>query len=109
MINNIIDSKYSIYLIASIIPLMSVSIFLADFIVTLYSIIFLAFFFGNSKKINLNNTFLLLSLVLYITSIASSLFSDHQLFSLKSSVFFIRIIIFIVLFFFFFKKKKKFF
>lgn len=108
MINNIIDSKYSIYLIASIIPLMSVSIFLADFIVTLYSIIFLAFFFGNSKKINLNNTFLLLSLVLYITSIASSLFSDHQLFSLKSSVFFIRIIIFIVLLSFFLEKKKNF-
>ena len=43
MIDKIIDQKIILYFVASVIPLLSVSIFLADLIISILSIFFIIF------------------------------------------------------------------
>lgn len=93
MTNKIIDHKLTVYLISSIFPILSISIFLADFIVSILSIIFIIFLVRNNKLIFYKNNFLLISLVFYFVCIISTLLSEHIYYSLKTSIPYIRIII----------------
>lgn len=97
MTNKIINHKATVYLVASIVPMMSVSIFLADLTLSILSIIFLIYLLKNNYSIFYKNIFFLISLTFYIVCIASSLLSENILFSLKSSLPFIRVVIFIFL------------
>lgn len=95
MINKIINSKYSIYILASIIPFLAISIFISDLIFSFYSLLFL--FYTIKKKFSFihRNKFYLLFLYFYFICILSSLFSDNIIFSLKSFIFNIRAFFFI--------------
>ncbi len=108
MINNIINHKATIYLVASIVPLMSISIFLADLILSILSILFLVFIIKKNSLIFYKNNFFLLSLVFYSICLASSFLSNEIFFSLKSSLPLIRVIIFIFLICYLIEKNNKF-
>ena len=107
MIDKIIDQKILLYLVAAVIPLLSISIFLADLIISISSICFLIFLIKNRFTIFYKNTFFLLFLLFYFLSIISSLFSENILFSLKSSLPLIRIIAFIFLISYLFEQKNE--
>ena len=51
MIDKIIDQKIILYFVASVIPLLSVSIFLADLIISILSIFFIIFLIKNNFSI----------------------------------------------------------
>ena len=77
MIDKIIDQKILLYIVAAVIPLLSISIFLADLIISILSIFFLIFLIKNRFSIFYKNTFFLLFLLFYFLSIISSLISEN--------------------------------
>ncbi len=97
MFNKIINQNILLYFVAAVIPLLSISIFLADLILSILSIFFLIFLMKYNPKFFIKNNFFILFLLFYILSIISSLFSNDIFFSLKSSLPLIRVIIFIFL------------
>jgi O-antigen ligase len=105
MINRIIHSPYSIYILASIVPFLAISIFISDLIFSFYSLLFL--FYAIKKRFSFiyTNKFYLLFLYFYCICILSSLFSDNITFSLKSSIFYIRAFFFIGLISYLVEKK----
>lgn len=92
-----IEGKLIVYLVASIIPLLSVSIFLADFICSFLAIFFLCFVIKNNIYAIFKNIFITFSIFFYLLIVFSSILSSDILFSLQSSLPFIRIIIFCLL------------
>jgi O-antigen ligase len=95
MLNRIINSKYSLYILASIIPFLAISIFISDLIFSFYSLLFLFYAIKTKFSFIYKNKFYLLFLYFYIICILSSLLSENVIFSLKSSVFYIRVFFFI--------------
>lgn len=95
MINKIIHSKYSLYILASIVPFLAISIFISDLIFSFYSLLFLLYAIKKRFSFIYTNKFFLLFLYFYFVCILSSLFSDNIIFSLKSSIFYIRAFFFI--------------
>ena len=93
----IFEGKPIIYLIASIIPLLSISIFLADLICSALAVLFLFYLIKSNFNFVYKNTFFIISIIFYFVCVISSIFSDDILFSLKSSLPLIRIIIFLFL------------
>ena len=93
----IFEGKPIIYLIASIIPLLSISIFLADLICSALAVLFLFYLIKSNFNFVYKNTFFIISIIFYFACVISSIFSDDILFSLKSSLPLIRIIIFLFL------------
>ena len=93
----IFEEKPIIYLIASIIPLLSISIFLADLICSALAVLFLFYLIKSNFNFVYKNTFFIISIIFYFACVISSIFSDDILFSLKSSLPLIRIIIFLFL------------
>lgn len=108
MIDKIIYHKNLSYFVSSIIPLMSISIFLADLFVVILSLIFLIFILKNKMLTNFQNLFFILSLIFYMVCVTSSLLSEYILFSLKSSLTLIRVIILIMFISFLLEKKENF-
>jgi len=97
MIKKIIEGKYILYIIASIIPLLTISIFIADLIYSLLAIIFLIYLIINNFRLDYKNTFFLTSITFYFVCVISSSLSDDILFSLKSSLPLLRVFLFIFL------------
>jgi len=97
MIKKIIEGKYILYIIASIIPLLTISIFIADLIYSLLAIIFLIYLITNNFRLDYKNTFFLTSITFYFVCVISSSLSDDILFSLKSSLPLLRVFLFIFL------------
>ena len=97
MIKKIIEGKYILYIIASIIPLLTISIFIADLIYSLLAIIFLIYLIRNNFRLDYKNTFFLTSITFYFVCLISSSLSDDILFSLKSSLPLLRVFLFIFL------------
>ena len=93
----IFEGKPIIYLIASIIPLLSISIFLADLICSALAVLFLFYLIKSNFNFVYKNTFFIISIIFYFVCVISSIFSDDILFSLKSSLPLIRIISFLFL------------
>lgn len=92
-----IDRKYFLYLISSVIPLLAVSIFMADLVSSALAIFFLFYIIKNNINFFYKNTFFIFSLTFYLICIVSSIFSKDILYSLKSSLPFFRVIIFSLL------------
>ena len=63
MIKNIIEGKHILYIVASIIPFLTISIFIADFIASFLAIIFLIYLIGNNLRLDYKNIFFLFSIV----------------------------------------------
>ena len=93
----IFEGKPIIYLIASIIPLLSISIFLADLICSALAVLFLFYLIKSNFNFVYKNTFFIISIIFYFACVISSIFSDDILFSLKSSLPLIRIIMLLFL------------
>ena len=104
MIDKVLDKKILLYFTASVIPLLSISIFFADLIISLLSIIFLIFLFKENISIFYKNSFFLIFLIFYFLCIFSSFFSEDVAFSLKSSLPLIRVVVFIFLLSYLIKK-----
>ena len=83
MIDKIIDQKIILYFVASVIPLLSVSIFLADLIISILSI-FYYFLIKNNFSIFYKNHFFIIFINLFLS--IAVLLSENILFSLKSSL-----------------------
>ena len=92
-----IEGKYFLYLISSVIPLLAVSIFMADLVCSFLAIFFLFYTLKNNINFFYKNTFFIFSLLFYLICIASSIFSNDIFYSLKSSLPFFRVIIFSLL------------
>ena len=73
MLNRIINSKYSLYILASIIPFLAISIFISDLIFSFYSLLFLFYAIKTKFSFIYKNKFYLLFLYFYIICILSSL------------------------------------
>jgi O-antigen ligase len=97
MVKKIIEGKYILYIIASIIPFLTISIFIADLIYSLVAIIFLIYIIRNNFIFDYKNTFFLTSISFYVVCVISSSLSDDILFSLKSSLPLLRVLLFIFL------------
>ncbi len=97
MVRKIIEGKYLAYILASIIPLLTISIFVADLVFSLISIIFLIYLYRNHSNVTFKNTFFFLLIFFYIFCIVSSILSHDILFSLSSSLPFLRVILFLLL------------
>jgi hypothetical protein len=95
MINKIIHSQYSLYILASIVPFLAISIFISDLIFSFYSLLFLLYAIKKRFSFIYTNKFYLLFLYFYFVCILSSLLSDNITFSLKTSIFYIRAFFFI--------------
>jgi O-antigen ligase len=80
--------------------------FLTDFFLILMSIIFLFIHNYNHKFILFKNRFFLIFIIFYIYLIIGSLLSDNIMFSVKSSLFYIRFIFFSLVVFFIFRNNK---
>ena len=89
-----LHGKLIIYLVASVIPLLFLSIFLADLVCTSLAIYFIFLVIKYRIEIIYKNIFFVLSLFFYLILLLSSLLSNEILFSLKSSFPFFRIIFF---------------
>ncbi len=89
-----LQGKLIIYLVASVLPLLFLSIFLADLVCTFLALFFIFFVIKYRIKIIYKNIFFVLSIFFYLILLLSSLLSEETLFSLKSSVPFFRIIFF---------------
>ena len=107
MVRKIIEGNYILYIIASIIPLLAISIFLADLIYSLLSVVFLIYLIRDYLKFDYKNTFFLISIIFYFICVLSSTLSDNITFSLKSSLPFIRVILFVLLLSFLISLNKK--
>ena len=105
MINKIIHSTYSLYILASIVPFLAISIFISDLIFSFYSLLFLLYAIKKRFLFIYTNKFYLLFLYFYFVCILSSLLSDNITFSLKSSIFYIRAFFFIGLISYLVEKK----
>ena len=97
MIKKIIEGKHILYIIGSIIPLLTISIFIADLIYSLLAIIFLIYLITNNFRLDYKNTFFLTSITFYFVCVISSTLSDDLFFSLKSSLPLLRVFLFIFL------------
>jgi len=97
MIKKIIEGKYILYIIASIIPLLTISIFIADLLYSLLAIIFLIYLIRKNFRLEYKNIFFLISITFYFVCVISSSLSDDILFSLKSSLPLLRVFLFIFL------------
>ena len=95
MIKKIINGKPILYLAASIIPFLTISIFVADLINSVLAILLLLYLIKNDFSIVYKNKFFLLLIIFYFVSVTSSILSNNILFSLKSSFPFLRIIFFL--------------
>jgi len=95
MVKKIIEGKYILYIIASIIPLLTISIFIADLIYSLLAIIFLIYLITKNFRLDYKNIFFLTSITFYFVCVISSFLSDELLFSLKSSLPLLRVFLFI--------------
>ena len=93
----ILEEKSIAYIVCSVIPLLAFSIFFADLICTTLSIFFIFYLIKKNHFIFYKNFFFLASLLFYFLCLFSSFLSGEILFSLKSSLPFIRAIIFIFL------------
>ena len=78
----IIEGKPIIYLIASIIPLLSISIFLADLICSALAVLFLFYLIKSNFNFVYKNTFFIISIIFYFVCVISSIFSDDILFKI---------------------------
>tara|TARA_B100000989_G_scaffold289825_1_gene262224 strand:- start:5479 stop:6753 length:1275 start_codon:yes stop_codon:yes gene_type:complete len=107
MVRKIIEGNYILYVIASIIPLLAISIFLADLIYSVLSIVFLVYLIRDYLKFDYKNTFFLISIIFYFICVLSSTLSDNITFSLKSSLPFLRVILFVFLLSFLISLNKK--
>ena len=107
MVRKIIEGNYILYIIASIIPLLAISIFLADLIYSLLSVVFLVYVIRDYLKFDYKNTFFLISIIFYFICVLSSALSDNIIFSLKSSLPFLRVILFVLLLSFLISLNKK--
>ncbi len=107
MVRKIIEGNYILYIISSIIPLLAISIFLADLIYSLLSVVFLVYLIRDYLKFDYKNTFFLISIIFYFICVLSSTLSDNITFSLKSSLPFIRVILFVLLLSFLISLNKK--
>ena len=105
MINKIIHSQYSLYILASIVPFLAISIFISDLIFSFYSLLFLLYAIKKRFSFIYTNKFYLLFLYFYFVCILSSLLSDNITFSLKTSIFYIRAFFFIGLISYLVEKK----
>jgi O-antigen ligase len=105
MINKIIHSQYSLYILASIVPFLAISIFISDLIFSFYSLLFLLYAIKKRFSFIHTNKFYLLFLYFYFVCILSSLLSDNITFSLKTSIFYIRAFFFIGLISYLVEKK----
>jgi O-antigen ligase len=105
MINKIIHSQYSLYILASIVPFLAISIFISDLIFSFYSLLFLLYTMKKRFSFIHTNKFYLLFLYFYFVCILSSLLSDNITFSLKTSIFYIRAFFFIGLISYLVEKK----
>jgi O-antigen ligase len=92
---------------ASIIPLLLTGPFIPDLIISLLSIFFLIISFRYKIYDLYLNKFFIIFLIFWLICIISSLLSEHVLFSLKSSIFYIRIAIFALLISFLINQNKK--
>ena len=106
--SNILNGKAIVYFTCSIIPLLAFSIFFADLICTILSIVFIFFIIKNYNSYY-KNTFFIISLVFYLICLLSSALSKDFLFSIQSSLPLIRIIVFIFLLSYLIKYNKFFF
>ena len=97
MVRKIIEGKYLAYILASIIPLLTISIFAADLVFSLISIIFFIYLCRNNSTFIYRNTFFFLLIVFYFLCVLSSILSHNIFFSLKSSLPFLRVILFLLL------------
>jgi O-antigen ligase len=97
MVKKIIEGKFILYFVASIIPFLTISIFIADLIYSLVAIIFLIYIIRNNFIFDYKNTFFLTSITFYVVCVISSSLSDDILFSLKSSLPLLRVLLFIFL------------
>ena len=97
MIFKIIDEKIIAYLVSSVVPLLAISIFLADLIVSILSLFFLIYLALRNSHIFYKNIIFLIFIIFYLVSLISSFLSQDIFFSLKSSLPLFRIITFIFL------------
>ena len=97
MVKKIIEGKFILYFVASIIPFLTISIFIADLIYSLVAIIFLIYIIRNNFIFDYKNTFFLTSISFYVVCVISSSLSDDIFFSLKSSLPLLRVLLFIFL------------
>ena len=97
MVKKIIEGNYILYFIASIIPFLTISIFIADLIFSLVAITFLIYIIRKNFIFDYKNTFFLTSTTFYVVCVISSFFSEDILFSIKSSLPLLRVFLFIFL------------
>ena len=108
------QSNYNIKLIeilslvaASIIPLLVTGPFIPDLTISFISIFFIIFCFKYKIYYLYLNKFFLIFLFFWFFCVISSLLSEHVLFSLKASFFYIRIAIFSLFIYFLIDQNKK--
>ena len=65
MVRKIIEGNYILYIISSIIPLLAISIFLADLIYSLLSVVFLIYLIRDYLKFDYKNTFFNINNILF--------------------------------------------
>ena len=95
------------FLCALQIPLLVSGPFLPDLMLSILSIFFLIFCIRNSYYDKFKNIYFIIFVTFCITIIVSSLLSNYVYFSLKSSLFYIRIGIFALLISYLIDKNKK--
>lgn len=93
-IDKIFYSKYYHVLLSAIIPLLVLGPFFPDLIISISAILFLIFVFIKQKFDLILNKFSIYFYIFYVICIISSLISSDILFSLKSSLPYVRLIIF---------------
>lgn len=93
-IDKLFYSKYYHILLSAIIPLLVLGPFFPDLIISISAILFLTFVFIKQKFDLILNKFSIYFYIFYLICIISSLISSDILFSLKSSIPYVRLIIF---------------
>ena len=93
----ILEKKFLAYLVSSIVPFLTFSIFFADLICSILSIFFIVYLVKYNSIFFYKNLIFIGTIFFYFLCLFSSFFSEEILFSLKSSLPLIRIIIFIFL------------
>lgn len=100
-------NTFLILICALLVPLIVTGPFIPDAVVSILCIWFLYFSYKNNLKKIFKNKYFLFFIAFWLTCITSSLLSDDILFSLKSSLFFIRIGIFALLISYLISKDKR--
>ena len=93
-IDKLFNNKYYHILLSTIIPLLVLGPFFPDLIISISAILFLIFVFIKKKFELISNKFSIYFYIFYLVCIFSSLISSDILFSLKSSLPYVRLIIF---------------